>query len=108
MLMFYKEIYRHAILAGEKTDTIRVNKRLPRIGSIVQACVGPSRIFAELRITGIEAVGALAPERLAQVQACYGALPANAVRLTFEVVRSIPPKNTACVFASFESHSPAA
>ena len=86
MLLFFKEIYRAPILAGEKTDTIRLPKRLPRVGSIVQACVGPSRIFARLRITASEPVSALSPERAAQVEACYGALDPTMVRLMFERV----------------------
>ena len=86
MLLFFKEIYRPKILSGEKIDTIRLPKRLPRVGSIVQACVGPSRIFARLRITGAESLSALSPERAAQVEACYGALDTSMVRLTFERV----------------------
>ena len=86
MLLFFKEIYREAILSGEKTDTIRLPKRLPRVGSIVQACVGPSRIFARLRITAAEPIATLSPERAAQVEACYAALDPSMIRLTFERV----------------------
>lgn len=84
MLLFFKEIYRKPILTGKKVDTIRMPKRLPRVGSVVQACVGPSRIFAQLRITGADAISALSPQRAAQVEACYGALEPSMVRLTFE------------------------
>ena len=84
MLLFFKEIYRNPILSGEKTDTIRLPKRLPAVGSIVQACVGPSRIFARLRITAAESISTLSLERAAQVEACYGALNSSMVRLTFE------------------------
>lgn len=86
MLIFFKAIHRDPILSGEKTDTIRMPKRLPRMGSIVQACVGPSRIFAQLRITGAHPISTLSPERAAQVEACYGALDPSMVRLTFERV----------------------
>ena len=84
MLLFFKEIYRQPILSGEKRDTIRLPKRLPRVGCVVQACVGPSRIFARLRILSAESIGALTPERAAQVEACYGALDSAMIRLTFE------------------------
>lgn len=84
MLLFFKQIYRDPILRGEKTDTIRLPKRLPRVGSVVQACVGPSRIFARLLITGADPIGSLAPERAEQLRACYGALDSAMVRLTFE------------------------
>ena len=86
MLLFFKEIHRQPILTGEKLDTIRMPKRLPRVGSVVQACVGPSRIFARLRIIGAESIATLTPERAAQVEACYGALDPSMVRLTFEIV----------------------
>jgi len=87
MLLFFKEIYRQPILSGEKLDTIRLPKRLPRVGSVVQACVGPSRIFARLRITAAEPISSLSPARAAQVEACYGTLDASMVRLTFERVQ---------------------
>lgn len=83
MLMFFKEIYRDPILAGTKTDTIRGPKRLPKLGTIVQACVGPSRIFARLRIQSITPVGELAVWRQQQVLECYGAIPAGAVKIGF-------------------------
>ncbi len=85
MLLFFKEIYRNPILAGDKIDTIRLPKRLPKIQSIVHACVGPSRVFARLRILTIEPIGSLSPERLAQVEACYGAIDPAMVRLTFRL-----------------------
>ena len=66
MLLFFKAIYREPILRGDKTDTIRTPKRLPRVGSVVQACVGPSRIFARLRITAAEPVSALSPSARAK------------------------------------------
>lgn len=50
MLLFFKGIYRVPILSGEKTDTIRQKRRLPKVGSVCHACVGPSRIFARLKI----------------------------------------------------------
>ena len=84
MLLFFKAIYRDPILTGEKTDTIRTNKRVPKVGAIMQACVGPSRIFARVRITAVEPLGSLTPERARQVEACYGALDPTMVRLTFE------------------------
>lgn len=84
MLLFFKAIYRDSILAGEKTDTIRTNKRVPKVGQIMQACVGPSRIFARLRIKTVEPVGSLPAERLRQVEACYGRSDPTMVRLTFE------------------------
>jgi hypothetical protein len=86
MLLFFKAIYREPILTGEKTDTIRLPKRLPKRGSVVQACVGPSRIFARLRILAVEPISTLSPARAAQVEACYGALDPSMVRLIFERV----------------------
>jgi len=86
MLLFFKEIHRAPILSGEKTDTIRLPKRLPRVGSVVQACVGPSRIFARLRITAAESISALSRERAAQVEDCYGTLDPSMICLTFERV----------------------
>jgi len=90
MLLFFKEMYRDPILSGEKTDTVRLPRRLPSVGAIVQACVGPSRIFARLRIIAIEPIGALPADRAAQVQACYGALDPSMVRLTFERIPEAP------------------
>lgn len=86
MLLFFKAIYRDPILRGEKTDTIRTNRRLPRVGSLVKACVGPSRIFATLQIIEATPVASLPPERASQVSACYGEIPSDAVRLTFRLV----------------------
>jgi hypothetical protein len=83
MLLFFKAVYRDPILAGEKTDTIRQPKRLPKFGSVVQACVGPSRIFARLLITAAEPISSLSPERGAQVEACYGKIDPAMVRLSF-------------------------
>jgi hypothetical protein len=83
MLLFFKAIYRGPILRDEKTDTIRLPKRLPRVGSTVQACVGPSRIFARLLITAAEPIASLSPERRRQVEECYGALDPAMVRLSF-------------------------
>jgi hypothetical protein len=86
MLLFFKAIYRAPILSGEKTDTIRMPKRLPRVGSVVQACVGPSRIFASLRILEAAPIASLTPERAAQVLACYPDITPDMVRLRFELV----------------------
>ena len=86
MLLFFKAIYRDPILRGEKTDTIRPNKRIPRVGSVVKACVGPSRIFCSLLITEVAPVASLPTDRASQVSACYGEIPADAVRLSFRVV----------------------
>ena len=86
MLLFFKAIYRDPILRGEKTDTIRANRHLPRVGSLVRACVGPSRIFATLQIIEATPVASLPPERASQVSGCYGAIPPDAVRLTFRLV----------------------
>jgi hypothetical protein len=88
MLLFFKGVYRSSILSGEKTDTIRANKRVPKLGSVVLACVGPSRIFARLRITGVESLADISPERRRQVEKCYGVIPENAVRLTFELLEA--------------------
>ncbi len=84
MLLFFKAIYREPILNGLKTDTIRRNKRLPVVGAIVQACVGPSRIFARLRIIAIEPVDELPVERQMQIRACYGTIEQGMVRICFE------------------------
>lgn len=87
MLLFFKAQYRDPILRGEKTETVRGPKRLPRVGSVVQACVGPSRIFARLLIEAVEPVTSLADWRAAQVRACYaGEIPSDAVLLRFRRV----------------------
>lgn len=86
MLLFFKACYRESILTGSKTDTIRPRKRAPKLGSVVQGCVGPSRIFAELRITAIEELRDLSPERARQVRECYGDIPEDAIRLSFELL----------------------
>ena len=86
MLLFFKAIYRAPILSGEKTDTIRRPMRIPAAGSLVKACVGPSRIFATLRVLGVTPIGSLTPERAAQVLACYPDVTPDMVRLRFELV----------------------
>jgi hypothetical protein len=86
MLLFFKAIYRDPILRGEKTDTIRRPIRLPRVGSLVKACVGPSRIFATLRILEAAPIGSLTPERASQVLSCYPDVTSDMVRLRFELV----------------------
>jgi hypothetical protein len=90
MLLFFKSIYRDPILRGEKTDTIRSGKRLPRAGQVVQACVGPSRIFARLQILSVTPLGELAPERRRQVEECYGAIPPGAVKIEFALLAAQP------------------
>lgn len=95
MLLFFKEIYRNPILTGQKTDTVRGSKRLPRVGQIVKACVGPSRIFADLLIEAIEPVASLSEQRASQVRDCYsGEIPADAVLLRFRRV-NVPANNPA-------------
>ena len=95
MLLFFKEIYRNPILTGQKTDTVRGSKRLPRVGQIVKACVGPSRIFADLLIEAIEPVASLSEQRASQVRDCYdGAIPVDAVLLRFRRV-NVPANNPA-------------
>ena len=86
MLLFFKAIYRDPILRGEKTDTIRQPKRIPRVGALVKACVGPSRIFATLRITEVAPIASLSAERASQVLACYPEVTPDMVRLRFELV----------------------
>jgi len=86
MLLFFKAIYRDPILRGEKTDTIRRPVRIPRVGSLVKACVGPSRIFATLRILEVAPIASLSAERASQVLACYPEVTADMVRLRFELV----------------------
>ena len=85
MLLFFKAIYRGPILRGEKTDTIRLPKRLPRVGALVKACVGPSRIFATLRILAVEPIGLLSPGRAAQVLGCYPDVTPDMVCVRFEL-----------------------
>ncbi len=82
MLLFFKEIYRQPIL-GREAGHNSTPKRLPRVGCVVQACVGPSRIFARCGFFP-QSRSALTPERAAQVEACYGALDPAMIRLTFE------------------------
>ena len=86
MLLFFKACYRDPILRGEKTDTVRRPVRLPRVGSLVKACVGPSRIFATLRILEAAPVSSLTPERTSQVLSCYSELVPDMVLLRFELV----------------------
>jgi hypothetical protein len=86
-MLYFKEIYRQAILSGQKTDTIRSGKRFPRVGSVVHACVGPSRIFARLEILAVTPIGALDAERRRQVEECYGgAVPTDAVKIEFAIL----------------------
>jgi hypothetical protein len=86
MLLFFKQIYRDPILRGEKRDTVRTSKRIPKVGAVMQACVGPSRIFARLLIESVQPVGALPAERRAQVEQCYGTLDSSMVMLVFRVL----------------------
>jgi len=86
MLLFFKAIYRDQILRGEKTDTIRAKARGICAGRLVKACVGPSRIFATLRVLEVAPVASLSEIRRAQVIACYGEMPPDAVQLRFELV----------------------
>lgn len=92
MLLFFKACYRDPILRGEKTDTIRQSARGAYSGRVMQACVGPSRIFARLRIVAVESIGSLSAERKAQVIACYGLCDDSMVRLTFELIECQPPQ----------------
>lgn len=89
MLLFFKAIYRDPILSGEKTDTIRRPTRMPAVGSIVKACVGPSRIFAHLRILEVAPIASLSAERRAQVLACYPDITPDMVRLRFELAENL-------------------
>ncbi len=84
--MYFKQIHRDPILRGEKIDTVRLPKRLPKVGAIMQACVGPSRIFARLLIESVEPVGALPDWRRAQVEDCYGAMDPTMVVLRFRLL----------------------
>jgi hypothetical protein len=95
MLLFFKSIYRDPILRGEKTDTIRRPIRLPRVGSLVKACVGPSRIFAHLRILEVAPISSLSAERRAQVLACYPDITPDMVRLRFELADNLVHHNPA-------------
>jgi len=92
MLLFFKAIYRDPILRGEKTDTIRAKSRGIYVGSLVKACVGPSRIFATLRVLEVAPIASLSPERASQVLACYPDITPGMVRLRFELVSDGPPK----------------
>lgn len=92
MLLFFKEMYRGPILRGEKRDTIRRPSAAWRIGRIMQACVGPSRIFARLQITAIEMVEEMDADRAQQVRNCLDSCDEPLVRLRFEV---LPPDNEA-------------
>ncbi len=95
MLLLFKEIYRNPILTGQKIDTVRGSKRLPHVGQVVKACVGPSRIFADLLIEAIEPVASLSEHRASQVRACYaGEIPRDAVLLRFRRV-NFPSDNPA-------------
>lgn len=89
MLLFFKSIYRDPILRGEKTDTIRRPIRIPAVGSLVKACVGPSRIFAHLRILEVAPIASLSEERRAQVLACYPDVTPDMVRLRFELADNL-------------------
>ncbi len=92
MLLFFKSEFRAPILCGAKTDTIRQSARGAYPGRVMQACIGPSRIFARLRITAVESIGAISAERRAQVESCYGKLDNSMVRLTFELMECLSPK----------------
>lgn len=90
--MWFKQRYVEAILRGEKTDTIRrASPRLPAIGAIVPASVGPVAPFADLTIENVEPVtpNELTPERRAEVEALIG-LSAPLRRIRFRVARVYP------------------
>ena len=73
--LWFKQIYVPAILAGDKTDTIRRPDCRPlRVGQAVVLCVGPRPPFAEAVITAFEQIPAasLPPDRLAAVRSYYG------------------------------------
>lgn len=90
MLLYFKGIYREPILRGEKTDTVRLPKRIPKIGAIMQACVGPSRIFARLLIESVVPVGDLPAWRREQVEQCYGHIDPSMVVISFQVLHDSP------------------
>ena len=93
MLLFFKAIYRDPILRGEKTDTVRQPKRIPCVGSLVKACVGPSRIFATLRVLEVAPVGSLPSWRASQVLACYPEITPDMVIIRFEVASEAAPRD---------------
>jgi hypothetical protein len=64
--VYFKARHVAPILAGAKTDTVRApSRRLPRVGQVVPASVGPIAPFAWLRITAAADVAArdLPPEQ---------------------------------------------
>ena len=93
MLLFFKALYRDPILRGEKTDTVRQPKRIPRVGSLMQACVGPSRIFATLRVLEVAPIGSLPSWRASQVLICYPEITPDMVIIRFEVVSETAPRH---------------
>ncbi len=56
MSLWFKSCYVPAILAGEKTETIRAAPPRFGVGAIVSCCVGPRPPFARVEIVAIERV----------------------------------------------------
>lgn len=88
--LWFKQIYVPAILAGQKTDTIRGPGCRPlAVGQAVVLCVGPRPPFAEAIVTAFEQLPAesLASDRLEAAQAFYGESPTY-TRIAFRVTHS--------------------
>lgn len=70
--MWFRAEFVAAILAGAKTDTIRrATSRVPKVGAIVGASVGPRKPFARLLILAVEPViEEPSNERVAQLGRC--------------------------------------
>jgi hypothetical protein len=84
--LWFKSCYAPDILAGRKIDTIRkMSNRLPRVGETVAFTVGPRPPFARATITNVEHVSELPEWRKKQVVDIYGEIPADAVRLVFQL-----------------------
>jgi hypothetical protein len=88
--LWFKSCYVADILAGKKRDTIRrASGRLPMLGETVAFSVGPRTPFARARIAAVEQIADLPDWRKNQVVDAYGEVPADAVRLVFELVDAL-------------------
>lgn len=85
--LWFKQIYVTSILDGSKHITVRPpSTRLPDVGEVVAASVGPRRPFAHLLIEGkrVARVQELTPEHRKDVEALYG-VDQDLVELRFSV-----------------------
>ncbi len=87
--MWFKARYVEDILSGRKTETLRrVNGRVPAVGTVAPASVGPVRPFAWLHIDAVDiiSVSDLSEERRTEIETLLGPAP-TFQRVRFHVVQ---------------------